>query len=97
MPPCWPPFINLCVCVEASLGAVVANDVDETSAHMERERERGGVMGCLGRQHVEICPWSLKAGHTQSLLEPFPVSGLGKNPDPCVASINVQEHTQHPH
>lgn len=42
---------------------------------------------------LKSVPGVLKQATLRPILDPFPVSGLGKKADPCVACINVREHT----
>lgn len=42
---------------------------------------------------LKSVPGVLKQATLGPILEPFPVSGLGKKVDPCVARINVRENT----
>lgn len=42
---------------------------------------------------LKSVPGVFKEATLGPILEPFPVSGVGPKVDPCVASVNVQEHT----
>lgn len=62
-----------------------------------------GREGCGGVPHwvtqtrpddtLKSVPGVFKEATLRPILEPFPVSGVGPKVDPCVASVNVQEHT----